>query len=468
MSERKLLELAAAHAADYLAALDDTHVAATATPDELRKRLAGPLPEVGLDPERVIDELVRGVEGGLLDSTGGRFYGWVIGGALPAAVAADWLTTAWDQNAAIVATSPAAAVVEETCGTWLKELLGLPSGASFGIVSGCQMAHVTALAAARHHVLAGHGIDVQRQGLAAGPQIRVLVSEFRHTTIDRALRLLGIGTDAVVEVAAEDGGPIKPDALAKALKRDSAAPTIVCLQAGELNTGAFDPFPEACEIAHVHGAWVHVDGAFGLWARASTDYRHLLEGVERADSWATDGHKWLNVPYDVGFAFVADPNPHRDSMTASASYFDPAEAGLDQMNWNPEWSRRSRAFAVYAAIRSLGRTGVDEMVARCCRHASRLTSEIASLPGAELIAQPVINQGLVRFLDTGGDHDRRTDEVIARIQARGEAWFGGTTWHGARVMRISVCSWRTTDADIDRTVASVGEALAEVAATATA
>ena len=269
MSERRLLELAAAHAADYLDGLEDTHVAATATPDELRTRLAGPLPEVGVDPRRVIDELVAGVEGGLLDSASGRFYGWVIGGALPAAVAADFLTTAWDQNAAIVATSPAAAVVEETCGTWLKELLGLPSGASFGIVSGCQMAHVTALAAARHHVLVGRGVDVQRQGLAAGPQIRVLVSELRHTTIDRALRLLGIGTDAVVEVAAEEGGPIRTDALAEALSRDSVAPTIVCLQAGELNTGAFDPFPEACEIAHEHGAWVHVDGAFGLWAGAS-------------------------------------------------------------------------------------------------------------------------------------------------------------------------------------------------------
>ncbi len=415
-------------------------------------------------PDRVIDELVAGVEGGLLDSASGRFYGWVIGGALPAAVAADFLTTAWDQNAAIVATSPAAAVVEETCGTWLKELLGLPSGASFGIVSGCQMAHVTALAAARHHVLVDRGVDVQRQGLSAGPQIRVLVSELRHTTIDRALRLLGIGTDAVVEVAAEEGGPIRTDALAEALSRDSVAPTIVCLQAGELNTGAFDPFPEACEIAHEHGAWVHVDGAFGLWAGASADYRHLVAGVDRADSWATDGHKWLNVPYDVGFTFVADPRPHRDSMTASASYFDPAEAGLDQMNWNPEWSRRSRGFAVYAAIRSLGRAGVDEMVTRCCRYAARLTREVGSLSGAELIAEPVINQGLVRFLSPDGDHDRWTDEVIARIQARGEAWFGGTTWHGERVMRISVSNWRTTDADVDRTVASVRDVLAAAAA----
>ena len=400
MSERRLLERAAAHAADYLEALDDTHVAATATPDELRARLSGPLPDDGLDPERVIDDLVSGVDGGLLDSAGGRFYGWVIGGALPAAVAADFVTTAWDQNAAIVATSPAAAVVEEICGTWLKELLGLPSSASFGIVSGCQMAHVTALAAARHHVLAGCGVDVQRQGLAAGPQIRVLVSEFRHTTIDRALRLLGIGTDAVVEVAAEKSGPIRSDALGEALSRDAVAPTIVCLQAGELNTGAFDPFHEACEIAHAHGAWVHVDGAFGLWAGASTGYRHLVAGVDLADSWATDGHKWLNVPYDVGFVFVADPKPHRDSMTASASYFDPAEAGLDQMNWNPEWSRRSRGFRglrcdPVARPDRGGRDGDAVLPARCPAHSRdrlpsrcRAGSRAGDQSGARAIPRP--------------------------------------------------------------------------------
>jgi glutamate/tyrosine decarboxylase-like PLP-dependent enzyme len=458
MSHQGPLARAAAHAVEYLDRLDEAAVAPHLTAAELRARLGGPVPENGLEPERVIDDLVRDLDGGLLGSTGGRFFGWVIGGALPAALAADWLTSVWDQNAAIYATSPAAAVVEEVCGEWLKELLGLPGTAIFSLVTGCQMAHVTALAAARQSLYADRGIDVQRAGLAGAPPLRVLASEHRHATIDRALRLLGIGTGAIVEIPA-DGGGIRLPELAAALDTDREAPTLVCLQAGELNTGAFDRFDEACALAHEHGAWAHVDGAFGLWAGASGRHRHLVAGVGHADSWATDGHKWLNVPYDSGFSFVAEPRHLRAAMTASASYFDPAGEARDSMDWNPEWSRRARAFAAYAAIRSLGRTGVAELVDRCCARAQAIVAGIGRLPGAEIVAEPVINQGLVRFLAPDGDHDRLTDDVIRRIQESGEAWFGGAIWQGQRVMRVSVSSWRTTEQDVERAVQAVGAAL---------
>ena len=468
MSQQEVLERAHAHAVRFLDGLDGRPVAPRAGLDELRAALAHALPDHGVDPVQVLDELAQGADAGLLGSTGGRFFGWVVGGALPAAIAADWLASAWDQNGAIFATSPAAAVVEEVCGAWLKELFGLPPSASFALVTGCQMAHVTALAAARQRLLDDRGVDVQRHGLAGAPRLRVLASELRHETLDRAIRLLGIGTDAIVALPADDSRGISLPLLEQALDADANAPSVVCLQAGELNTGAFDAFGEACELAHARGAWVHVDGAFGLWAGASGRYRHLVAGVERADSWATDGHKWLNVPYDAGFAFVADQASHHASLTASASYFDHADGGRDPVDWNPEWSRRARGFAVYAAIRSLGRSGVAELVERCCRHAKTLVAEIGALPEAEVVAEPVINQGLVRFLSPDGDHDRRTDDVIARIQAGGVAWFGATTWRGRRVMRISVCSWRTNEEDVERTIHAVREALAGTGAVAAA
>jgi glutamate/tyrosine decarboxylase-like PLP-dependent enzyme len=460
MSDQELLERAASHAIRFLDGLDERHVVPRAGLDELRAALALPLPEDGVDPGTVLDDLARDVDAGLLGSAGGRFFGWVMGGAVPAAVAADWLTSTWDQNGAIVATSPAAAVVEEVCGTWIKELLGLPPSASFALVTGCQMAHVTGFAAARQRLLADRGIDVQRHGLAGAPRLRVLASELRHETIDRAVRLLGIGTDAIVAIPADDARGIDLALLEQALDADPTAPTVVCLQAGELNTGAFDAFGEASDLAHARAAWVHVDGAFGLWAGASERYRHLVAGIERCDSWATDGHKWLNVPFDCGFAFVADSAPHRASLTASASYFEHADGGRDAVDWNPEWSRRARGFAVYAGIRSLGRTGVADLVERCCRHATTLVAEIGALPGAEVVAEPVVNQGLVRFTSQGCDDDRLTDEVIARIQEGGVAWFGGTAWRGRRVMRISVCNWRTSDDDVERAIQAVGASLA--------
>jgi glutamate/tyrosine decarboxylase-like PLP-dependent enzyme len=461
---RSLLEMTAGHATDFLECLESAPVAATATLPELRRALGGPLPQTGLSAEQVIEQLVQDVDGGILGSAGGRFFGWVIGGAVPAALAADWLTATWDQNAALYACGPAEAVIEEITGAWLKELLGLPAEASFAFTTGAQMAHVTALAAARSRLFAERGWDVERRGLAGAPSPRVICGGCQHASIDRAVRLLGLGTDALRSVGTDPDGRLDLDALEHQFVADPAIPTIVCLQAGEINTGAFDPFTEACRLAHAHGAWVHVDGAFGLWAATSPRYAQLIAGVEQADSWTTDGHKWLNVPFDSGFAFVRHPAAHRAAMTTQASYLitavdvsDPAGAARDQIDWNPEWSRRGRAVTVYAAIRALGRQGIREMIERCSDH--RLVTELGALPGVELLAEPKINQGLVRFLAKDGDHDRRTDDVIARIQATGEAWFGGTTWNGQRAMRVSVINWQTSGRDIDRAIDAVRDVL---------
>ena len=460
VNAKSLLDIAAAHATRYLETVNSRPLATTASLQDLRARLAKPLPEGPTPSARVIDELVRDTEGGILGSTSGRFFGWAIGGTLPAALAADWLTSAWDQNGASNLTAPAEAVVEEACGDWAKRLLGIPTSASFALVTGCQMAHTTAFAAARHKLLRDRGWDVEAKGLAGAPRLRVLTTQNRHESIIRTVRLLGIGADAIEYVASDDLGRMNTAELERAL-RESDAPTIVGLQAGDLNTGIFDPFAQACRAAHEHGAWVHVDGAFGLWVATSPKYCHLLAGVEQADSWVTDGHKWLNLPFDCGFVFVADEAAHRAAFAQGASYSVPTERLRNQRDWNPEWSRRGRGFTAYAAIRALGRSGIAEIVERCCAHADRLVTSIGSLAGAEILARPIINQGLVRFLAPDGNHDRRTDEVIRRIQARGVAWFGGATWRGMRVMRISVCNWATTRDDVDAAIASVADAIAE-------
>ena len=419
-----------------------------------------PLSEGGTDAVRVIDELVAGVEGGIIDSAGGRFFGWVIGGSLPAALAADWMTSTWDQNAVLYVCSPAAAVVEETAGRWLKELLHLPVGASFALVTGCQMAHATCLAAARHAVLAKVGWDVEQEGLSGAPAIRILTGAEKHATILRAVRLLGMGERHVTSLPVDARGRVVKEALASALADGSSAPTIVVLQAGDVNTGEFDDFAELVPLAKEHGAWVHIDGAFGLWAAASPKLRHLLRGVELADSWATDGHKWLNVPYDCGYAFVADVEAHRASMSQKASYLTHVAEARDQMDWTPEFSRRGRGFATYAAIRQLGRSGVTELVERCCEHAHALVTRMGALPGAEMVWEPIINQGLVRFLDpTGKDDDAFTERIMAEILATGEAFFSGTTWHGRRTMRVSVSNWQTSAEDVERVVRCVAGVL---------
>lgn len=462
---RGLLESTLSHALAYIEGLDEAPASATASLAELRQRLGHPLADKGMDAARVIDELAADVRGGLLATSGGRFFGWVVGGSLPAALAADWLTSVWDQPAALFASGPAVAVIEEICGDWLKELLGLPRRASFALVTGCSMAHVTCLAAARNAVLARCGWDVERRGLLGAPPIRVLTNDQRHGSIERTVRLLGLGSDSVVALPVNERGHLEPEALRRGLAETAGQPAIVLLQAGDINTGGFEPFAELIPVAHEHDAWVHVDGAFGLWAAASPAYNHLLQGVEGADSWAVDGHKWLNVPYDCGYAFVADARAHLAAMSHRASYLTHDTVARDPMDWTPDWSRRARGIATYAALRQLGRQGVAGLVDRTCGHAHRLTAGIGALPGAELVSEPRINQGLVRFLGTGpgateADHDRRTDRIIAAVVESGAAFFSGTTWRGRRCMRISVCNWKTSAADIERAIDAVRGALA--------
>ena len=462
---RVALEHALTHTLAHLGNLDSAPVAAGATLESLRERLGKPLNGEGMAAEAVIDDLVRDTARGITGNAGGRFFGWVIGGSLPAALAADWLTSAWDQNAASYACAPAEAVIEEVCGAWLKDLLGLPPPASFALTSGCQMAHVTALASARNHLLAARGWDVERDGLGGAPRIRVLSSDQYHGSITRATRLLGMGTGAVTGLPVNDAGQLEAATLERALAEAPDLSTIVLLQAGDLNIGAYDCFAELIPLAHRYKAWVHVDGAFGLWANASARHKHLLAGVEHADSWATDGHKWLNVPYDSGFAFVAHPDAHRRAMSYEASYIAHNDLVREQKDWNPDWSRRGRGVPAYAALRQLGRDGVADMVDRCCNHAHRIVTGIAALPGAQLVWEPRINQGLVRFLDPRpgamqSDHDQWTDHVSDAVVAGGEAFFTNTTWRGKRCMRVSVCNWQTSAGDVERAIAAVARVLA--------
>ncbi len=457
------LEKAASLASAYLDDLDYHPVSQPSTVDELRVRLDHALTDDGVPGVQVLEELARDIDTGLLRTSGGRFFGWVIGGGVPAAIGADWLCSTWDQNAAAYACSPGAAVVEEIAGRWLKEMLGLPATASFSFVTGCQMAHVVCLAAARHHVLSEAGWNVEEDGLFGAPPIRVLVGE-HHETLVRALRYLGIGSNAMVRVGCHSDGTIDINALATELDAASGHPTIVSLAAGDLNRGAFDDFEHACEAVHAHGGWVHVDGAFGLWVGASPTHRHLVKGIGNADSWATDAHKWLNVPYENGIGFVARWEAHRAAMRLHADYVIDAGGGRDQLDWNPEWSRRARAVPIYVALRTLGRHGVAHLVERCCRLTAQMVRQLATIPGVEVLTEPIINQALVRFPAPGGassvDHDRHTESVVEYVQHDGEAWFGPTTWQGMRVMRISVSNWRTSGADVTRAVDAVARAVA--------
>ena len=447
--ERELLRRTAEIAADFVESLDRRPVWPPASVEELRQSLGGPLPEGPSDPVRVIEALSEAADPGVVGIPSGRYFGFVIGGALPAALAADWLTTAWDQNAGLVVGGPSAAVVEEVAGEWLKDMLGIPPAASFSFVTGCQMAHVTCLAAARHAVLERVGWDVEENGLAGSPKITVVAGGRRHVTIDRALRLLGLGSGSTISIDADSKGRIRIEALETTL-RDIDGPVIVCAQAGEVNTGAFDSISEIAEHTRDGRAWLHVDGAFGLWVGASSKLRDLTAGVEHADSWATDAHKWLNVPYDSGLAFVAHPDAHRAAMRFTAEYLvaDP-NAARDEMDWTPEFSRRARGFAVYAALRSLGRSGVAELVERSCARAQQFAAAIAALPGCEVVNDIVLNQVLFRFED-----DETTGRALASVQASGEAWMSGTVWDGRSAIRLSVSNWRTSEADIDRTVAA--------------
>jgi glutamate/tyrosine decarboxylase-like PLP-dependent enzyme len=458
MSTRELLGRTAELAADFLDSLDERPVGPRATVEDMRAALGGPLPEGPSDALEVIENLARDAEPGLMATPGGRFFGFVIGGALPAAVAADWLTSAWDQNSGLTLPMPAAGVVEEVAGAWLKELLGLPEGASFGFVTGGQMAHFTCLAAARHHLLAGAGWDVERDGLNGAPPIRVVAGANRHSTVDRALRFLGIGTASVREVPADGQGRVVVEALRDELGQEDG-PTIVCVQAGDINTGAFDDFDAAADAAEAAGAWLHVDGAIGLWAAAAPSLRHLVAGMERADSWATDAHKLLNVPFDSGIAFCAHPDSHRAALGVRSAYLIHADEGTarDAMDFGPEHSRRARGLPIYATLRSLGRAGVADLVERSCARARALAAGVAALPGCKVLNDVVLNQVAFRFED-----DATSDAVLAAVQQSGEAWTSGTTLDGRRAIRLSVSSWQTSERDVERTIAAFAAARAAV------
>ncbi len=439
------------HALAWLSSLDSRPVPPQATIEEVVEALGPELPEQGSDPAAVVDLLAKACDAGLTGMPSGRFFGFVIGGTHPAALAADWLVSAWDQNSGLRRVTPAHSAVEDVTSAWLVDLLGLPAGSAVGFVTGATMANFTCLAAGRDTVLRRAGWDVAQRGLNGGPRVRVLVGAERHDTVDLALRYLGLGAPEPVAVDAQ--GRLRADALHEALARGPSGPTVVVLQAGNVHSGAFDPFPDALAAAREHGAWVHVDGAFGLWAGAAPSRRHLVAGVDGADSWATDAHKTLNVPYDSGLAIVRDPAAVRASMGMHGAYLVHDEAG-EPFDKVPEISRRGRAFPVWAVLRSLGRAGVAELVDRLCRHASAFAMGLREIPGAEVLNDVVFTQVCAAF-----GSDERTQEVGRRLLADGTAWMTGSSWHGRSVLRISVSNWSTTTSDVERSLTAVHRAV---------
>ena len=444
----KLLDAARRHAQEYLETINDRPVHALITGQDLRDRLAGELPDAGEEPEAVIGNLAAAARLGTAATQGPRYFGFVTGSSLPVATAADWMVSIWDQNAGVHVMSPFAAVVEQVTASFIQDLLGLPPSWSVGYVTGGHMANFTALAAARHHVLREAGWDVEADGLFGAPAITVVAGEEAHYTIATALRLLGLGADRVVRVPTDSQGRMDAGALTRIL-RTSSGPRIVCAQAGNVNTGAFDPLDEVADATHEHGAWLHVDGAFGLWAAASPSRVHLTQGIDRADSLATDAHKWLNVPYDCGIVLCARPDAHRAAMRLPASYIQVTSDERDPRDYVPEESRRARVVPVYAVLRSLGRNGLAELVDRCCRHARRFAEGLAAA-GYEIRNQVVLNQVLVSFGD-----DETTRRVIAGVQDEGTCWCGGSVWRGRTSMRISVSSWATTEEDVEKSLHAI-------------
>jgi glutamate/tyrosine decarboxylase-like PLP-dependent enzyme len=458
MPDDALLRRTTELASDFLAGVDERPVALPISPDQMRERLGGPIPEAGEAPAAVIEWLAAAVDPGLVASSGPRYFGFVMGGAQPAALAADWLTSTWDQNAGLFVRSPAAAVAEEVAGEWLRELLGLPAGASVGFTSGGTMANFTALAAARHALLARQGWDVEERGLRGAPPIHAVAGDESHATVYGSFQMLGFGRGEVHRVATDEQGRMRPDALAATLA-GLAGPAIVAAQAGNVNTGAFDALEpiHAAVLAHPGGGWLHVDGAIGLWAAAVPSLRHLTAGLDLADSWTTDAHKWLNVPYDSGVVFVRDIEAHRASMSFGSHGVEHVEDGRDSYDFVPESSRRARGFVVLAALRALGRAGLVDLIERCCAHARLVAERLAAEPGVEILAEVVLNQVLVRF----DDSDALTADVIRRVQADGTAWLGGRVWHGRGCMRVSITSWNTTAVDIGRSTDAIRRCLAE-------
>jgi glutamate/tyrosine decarboxylase-like PLP-dependent enzyme len=447
------LRRAAELSEEHLASIADRPVGGSTGYEDVVAALDEPLPEHGEDPVAVIERLAAVAGPATVASPGPRYFGFVTGGVLPAALAADWLATAWDQNAFTRVSSPGAAAIEAVAERWVLEALGLPADAAVGFTTGATMGNFTCLAAARHTVLAREGWDVEADGLAGAPAIRVLVGEHVHASLVVALRYLGLGPSRAVRVPAA-GGAMRADALERALA-EGGGPAIVCGQAGEVNTGASDPLDAIADAARAHGAWLHIDGAFGLWAAAAPSLRHLVTGAERADSWAVDAHKWLNVPYDGGLAIVADRAAVRTAMGVTASYL-PGSQGREPIDTVPEMSRRARATPVYAALRQLGRDGLAELIERNCALARRLAAEIEALDGSAVLNEVVLNQVLVRF----DDDDAVTRAVVAEVQRSGEAWLGGTVWDGRAAARVSISNWSTTEDDVDRLAVAFADALA--------
>ena len=457
----RVLGVADRHARRYLSELPDRPVREAAGVDELRRLLDTELPDRGEDAATVVEELARAAEPGLIATAGPRYFGFVIGGSLPAALGADMLATAWDQVASLYVCGPSAAVAEEVAGRWVLDLLGLPQSSGFGLTTGGTMANFAGIAAGRRAVLQRAGWDVEARGLQGAPPVRVLVGEHAHATIFVALRMLGLGTDNAVRVEADDGGRMRPDRFAAELERGEG-PAIVCAQAGEVNTGCFDPLDEVASACELHGAWLHVDGAIGLWAAATPTLADLTRGLDRADSWSTDAHKWLNVPYDCGFIAAADPDALRGAMGVSAAYLTAAADARDSYQYVPESSRRARGFALYAALRSLGRRGVADLVERCCELARTMAAELDADSSLELLNDVAINQVLVAVRDD--DSGDATADAVARIQDDGTCWLAGTMWHGRRAIRVSISNWRTTEDDVRRSAAVIRRCVQEARA----
>jgi glutamate/tyrosine decarboxylase-like PLP-dependent enzyme len=435
---------AAQRAITYRAGLAQRRV--PPVPDALRElvvQLGGPLPEDPIDPGLVLEQLDRYGSPATTASAGGRFFGFVIGSSLPATVAASWLATAWDQNTGLLAAAPATTLLEQIALDWILEVLDLPRGSAGAFVTGGQMANFTALAAARHAVLAQLGWDVESRGLFGAPVVPVVVGADAHITIFKALAMLGLGRDRVIKVPVDTEGRMRVDALPQV-----DGPAIVCIQHGNVNSGAFDPAAPIVEWAHRRGGWVHVDGAFGLWARAAPGRAALGKDAELADSWATDAHKWLNVPYDCGIALVRNPQALRGAMGTAAAYLQESSI-REPMHYTPELSRRARGVEVWAALKSLGRSGVAELVEGCCAHATRFAGGLRKA-GFEVLNEVILNQVLVSF-----GSDEETHRVIQRVQEEGTCWCGGTQWRGRAAMRISVSSWVTTTADVDASLAAI-------------
>jgi glutamate/tyrosine decarboxylase-like PLP-dependent enzyme len=456
MNYQDLLQRTTELALEYLATLPERPVGRPVNYAGLLASLGGALPAQGEDSLQVIERLVATATPGLVATAGPRYFGFVVGGAHPASLAADWLAAAWDQNAGAYVLSPAAAAVEEIVRTWLVDLFGLPREMSLGFTTGGTMANFTALAAARCALLRTAGWNVEEQGLFGAPALTVVTNDESHVSIFASLQMLGLGRERVIRVPADAQGRMRADKLQAALAGINT-PVLVCAQAGNVNTGAFDPLPDIVPLVRACQGWLHVDGAFGLWAAASPELQHLTKGIELADSLAVDCHKWLNVPYDSGLVFIRDRSAHHEAMTLSAPYYAAgAEAGRDNHNWVPEASRRARGFAIYATLRALGRTGVAELIERCCHLARRMAERLAQDANVQILNDVVLNQVLVRFLpSSGSDADAFTAAVIQRIQEDGTCWAGGTTWHGMHALRIAVSNWSTTESDIDRSAEAI-------------